>query len=653
MTSIYPTLFSPIEVGRNKIRNRVVLPATLTNFAQSNRITERWHNFLVERSRGGAGMIVSEIIAVDPEAIAHGGVVTGFDDSNDQGFRDVAGSVHDGGAVLVGQLWHPGRQQLWHPTKSPMGVSEQPDDLSWTVPHVMSTTEVERVARAYIEVAERLRHCGFAGVELHGAHGYLIGQFLSPRSNTRNDEYGGGVAGRSKFVREVANGIRRVCGDGFIVGLKMPGDEGVKGGIDVTEAERITGHLAETGDFDYFAYGQGNFSLSLENHVPDLYFRPGHFIDIPKRLRRAAAGVPVIALGRVGEPALAEKIVAEGYGDMVGMCRAQIADAAWARKAESGKADDIRPSVFDNWCWGEIHAGKGLAEHHNPYLGRAGEAGAEDNLTPATRPLAISVIGAGPAGLEAAWVAASRSHDVTVFGASETVGGKLRLESELPGRADMIKIVNYQRRMCERYGVRFELGGAVAAETVLSRKPDAVVLASGAGLRRPANLPAETHSVLDGVSFVKEHARSAAKQAGTAVLFDQDHGPAVYGLADLMAQRFERLYLLTSRTSIAQNVNYCSAIGVHRRLYTAGVEIITAHEVTDFSNGDLTCHNVFSGRKTVLSGIELVVYVTPRLANDDMAAAFGDVPVYSVGDSQSPRNLLAAIHGGHILGNAL
>ena len=653
MTTAYPFLFSPLQIGQRRVRNQVAVPATLTNFGQGNRITEKWRNFLIERAKGGAGLIVSEIIAVDPEAIAHGAVVTGFDDSNDAGFREVAQGVHEAGALLVGQLWHPGRQQLWHPTKSPMGVSEQPDALSWTVPHVMSGAEVRRVGAAYVAVAQRLHRCGFAGIELHGAHGYLIGQFLSPWSNSRDDEYGGGVAGRTRFVRDIAAGIRQSCGGEFIIGLKMPGDEGVPGGIDVEEAARLTGHLAQTGNFDYFAYGQGNFSLSLENHVPDLHFRPGHFIDIPKRMRAVANGIPVMALGRIGDPELAEKVVAEGYGDLVGMTRAQIADAAWARKAEAGRGEDIRPSVFDNWCWGEVHAGKPLAEHHNPYLGLAGEACAEQNLAPAPAVKTIAIVGAGPAGLEAAWVATARGHRVTLFGASDRTGGKLRLEAELPGRGEMAKLVAYQMHMCDRHGVRFVLGQRAEAGDVLALDPDAIVLAAGASLRRPMNLATAADPVLDGVAYVRENAGHEGNRGGTAVLFDQDHGPATYGLADLLAGRFDQLILMTPRPGIGQSVNYCSAIGVHRRLHRAGVEILPSHDLIDHRGGKVTCRNVFTGAETILAAIDAVVCVTPRLANDALAGAFGDIPIHPIGDCLSPRNLMAAIHGGHIIGTAL
>ena len=649
--SVYPALFSPLRIGQRQVRNRVAVPATLTNFGQNNQITEPWANYLIERAKGGAGLIVSEIIAVDPEAIAHDAVVTGFDDRNDKGFVTVAGAVHEAGALLVGQLWHPGRQQLWHPTKSPMGVSQQPDALSWTVPHVMSADDVACVADAYVAAAGRLHRCGFAGVELHGAHGYLIGQFLSPWSNSRDDDYGGGAEGRTRFVRAIAAGIRQHCGMDFIIGLKMPGDEGVDGGIDVEEAARLTERLAVTCDFDYFAYGQGNFSLSLENHVPDLYFQPGHFKYIPKRMRQVARGIPVMALGRIGEPELAESIVAEGYGDLVGMTRAHIADAAWARKAEAGRGAEIRPTVFDNWAWGEIHAGKPLAEHHNPYLGLPGEA--NSTLTPCAEAKTVAVVGAGPAGLEAAWVAAARGHWVTLFGVSEDVGGKLRLDSQLPGRSEIAKIIVYQKRMADLHGVRFVLKQNAGAGDIRALEPDAIVLATGATLRRPMNLSPHADSVTDGHAYITEHAGGNFEQAGTAILFDQDHSPTAYGLADLLVRQFEKIILITPRPGIGQNVNYCSAIGVHRRLHRAGVVILPSHDLVNYRDGQVTCRNVFTGNDKILTGIDEVIFVTPRLANDSLANAFGDIPVHCIGDCLSPRNLMAAIHGGHIIGRAL
>jgi dimethylglycine catabolism A len=644
----YPSLFSEIEIAGRRLRNRVCLCATVTNFARANRITEPWRNFLIERAKGGAGMLVTEIIAVDPEAIAQSSTITGFDDTNDAAFEAIARDVHAEGAALIGQLWHPGRQQLWHPTKSPIGVSDLPDPYSWTVPHVMSTDEAGRVIQAYIDTARRLCDRGFAGVELHGAHGYLIMQFLSPASNTRDDVYGGDLEGRTRFAREIAAGIRAQCGPGFIIGLKMPADEGVPGGVDPDEAERITKRLAETGDFDYFAYGQGNFSLSLETHVPDLYFNPGHFIDLHKRMRAAAGGVPVMALGRIGTPELAERVVADGHGDLVGMTRALITDAAWADKARVGRADDIRPSVYDNFAWGEVHLGKPVAEHHNPHIGQAGEA--HRLPVPADHVGRVLIIGAGPAGMEAAWVAAARGHGVTLFSASDSLGGALRHEASLPGRAEIGRITEHQRHLGDRYGVEFVYNNIASAEDIERFDPDAVVLATGSEQRLPPGLAAGPR-VISARDYVA--ARDAGLEGDLAVLVDEDHGAAVYGVADLLATRFRHVILITSRPGIAGAVNHCSATGVYRRLYGAGTDIRPSVETAGLAGQILRLRNVFTGLEEVVEGVDLVVYATPRRARDALASRLDGMSVHMIGDCRSPRNLLAAIQGGHALGEIL
>ena len=651
-SSKYPHLFSELEVGVRALRNRIALPAVLTNFGAGNRITDRWIDFLAERARGGCGLIVTEIIAVDPEALAHGAIVTGYEDANDPGFEKVADEVHAAGACILGQLWHPGRQQLWHPTHSPAGVSDQPDALSWTVPRVMTTQECARLVDAYVAAARRLARCGFDGVELHGAHGYLITQFLSPWSNTREDEYGGDLEGRTRFVREIAERIRDACGAGFIVGLKMPADEGVEGGIDVEEAARITERLRATGTFDLFAYGQGNFSLSLENHVPDMHFRPGHFIDLHRRMRAASGGIPVMALGRVGTPELAERIVAEGYGDLVGMARALVSDAAFASKTRERREDEIRPCIFDNFCWGRVHAGKPLAELHNPHLGERGEAHWTPSLAP--RPRRVVVVGAGPAGLEAAWTAAARGHEVHLFGAGPSAGGKLRVEARLPGHAGVARIVEHQLRMAQRHGVRFMSGTSADAEAVRALAPGAVVVASGAKMRRPRWAWSSTVLTMSAVELAERLGTPAAPSGRTAVLFDHDHTAPTYAVAQALAESHEQVVLLTPRTGIAQAVNYCSALGVHRRLHGLDVEIVTATEPVEIrEDHEVRCRNVFSGREGAVEEVDTVVYATPRRVRDALARELPDLSPTLIGDCLAPRNLSIAIHEGHMVGSSL
>jgi dimethylglycine catabolism A len=477
----FPRLFSPLKVGERTLRNRVVLSATLTNYGAGHRVTDRWTDFLAERAKGGCGAIVTEVIAVDPAALAHDAIVAGYDERNEEGFKRTAEAVEGAGACVIAQLWHPGRQQLWSPVWTPQGISNQPDAYSWTVPHVMTADELRQLVGKYVSVAGRLERCGFGGVELHGAHGYLISQILSPLSNQRSDEYGGSLENRVRFVEEVCDAIRATCGKSFVIGLKMPGDEGVAGGIDPGEATRITAALVRHGAVDYFAYSQGNFTNSLENHVPDMHFRRAPFLDIHKHVRPAAGGKPVMAIGRIASPAEAEAAIMEGAGDLVGITRALIADADWPNKAREGRVNDIRPSSYDNFAWGEIHLGKPLAEIHNPQLGLKGES----NWRPvrAMGKRRVVVVGAGPAGLQAARIAAQREHDVTLLSASPQLGGKLRWEAGLPGREEYRNVLSWMERQLRETAARIELGRMATPEDVLALEPEIVILATGSNLR--------------------------------------------------------------------------------------------------------------------------------------------------------------------------
>ena len=259
------------------------------------------------------------------------------------------------------------------------------------------------------------------------------------------------------------------------------------------------------------------------------------------------------------------------------------------------------------------------------------------------------VVGAGPAGLEAAWVAAARGHRVTLLGASPEAGGKLRAEALLPGRAEMGKVIAHQLRLAERHGVRIALGARASARDVLALDPAAIVLATGAEMRAP-ELEVDAGASLSAREYA---VAPPASRGGTAVLYDHDHTAATYALAEALAGRHARVVLLTPRTHIAQAVNYCSAIGVHRRLRTLGVEIVTGVRPTRHHDGRLVFADVFSAREGIVEDVACLVYATPRRVTDDLAGDLEGSEVHLVGDCMAPRNLMIAIHEGHALGSAL
>lgn len=647
----FPSLFSPIQIGRKRLKNRIVFPAVLPNYAQNHRVTERTICYYGERAKGGAAMLITEGMSIHSTSLPQPSVVKIFDPANVEGFQRMAQAVEAHDCRLIGQLWHVGRQQLWSPVDAPVGVSSLPDAYSWSVPHVMTGDEIKAIIDAYTASAAILQRAGFSGVELHGGHGYLITQFMSPWSNTREDEYGGDVEGRTRFVREIMAAIRVRCGEDFILGLKMPGDEGIAGGVNPDESARIIERLAQEKKLDYVGFAQGNFSPSLEDHVPDMGYAPGPFMDLQKRLRRSAGGILVLAFGRVTDPAHAATLLADGVGDLIGMGRALVSDAALPNKAAAGETERIRPCIFCNQCWAEIHVGKPMACIHNPQLGTPGEA--LWRPSPASKKRRIVVVGAGVAGLEAAWIAAERGHEVTVLGAKYP-GGKARLDSLLPGRAEVAKVFEFQLRRARDAGVKLELGEHTGVDRIMALNPDAVVLATGSHLRRLPLASGSEHGI-DARAFVTGLDEFAAKASGTAVLFDQDHGAAVYALADLLAQKYDRLMLLTPRTQLGRQVAYATLLGVYRRLYRAGVEIVYAAMPRSFERGRLVAVNAFSGAETIIDNVSVFVYATPRLADDALAAPLSarGVETHLIGDCFAPRAIMAAVHEGNRAGQQL
>jgi hypothetical protein len=646
----FPRLFSPVRVGPLTLANRLIHVATLSNLAQGNRATDRTVAYYEARARGGVGMIVSEGIAVHPKAVPTGAVIAGFEPGAVEGLRRVTDAVHRHGVPMLAQLWHLGRQQLWTPISAPWAPSEIADPHSLTVPHAMTRAEIREVVDGFATTARHAREAGFDGVELHGAHGYLITQFLSRWSNRRTDEYGGSLENRMRFLLEIVARIREGCGGTFVLGVKLNGHEFVEGGIDPAEARSVARQLALAG-VDLIGVSQGNFSKSLEAHAPDMHFPPAPFRHIARHVRDAAGGVPVYAMARFSTPADAEAALAGGDADLVGMSRALIADANLPAKARSGALDEIRPCIMCNVCWGAIPLGHPLFCIYNPSVGQEQTIDADAPPRAATRKKVV-VIGGGLAGLEAARVAALRGHTVTLLERGPALGGQALLAARLPGRADFGLMTRWLVSRVERLPIDVRLNTGATVAMVRDLGADAVVVATGS---QPPAVPAWVDGAAASRVFLTWDVIAGATPLGaTVTVIDADGEHEGPGAAELLVADGRRVTLVTAFDFVGFYANYLSRIGIMRRLGQAGVRIVTAVAPRRYDGAVLEVENLYAKTLEAIP-TDAVVLAGPNRASALLADVLrADVPeLHVIGDAYAPRKAAAAVHEGHRVGRAL
>ncbi len=652
----YPTLFSPIEIGGLTLRNRIAHAAILTRFVRNGQATDELINYHASRARGGAAMIVTEPIAMI-SLNKDGGRLRAYDDGGSESLRRLAEAVESQDCRLLGQVQDPGRgRHEVGRNDSAIGASALPDDLSWTVPHVLEAGEIRRIIDEWAQSCARLKAAGFSGVELSSAHGHLFHQFLSPWANCREDEYGGDLEGRTRFIRELLDAIRAACGRPFIVGAKLPGDDGVPDSIDLAGAARIARRLAEHGEIDYWTFAWGAHANSLWTHLPNAHGERAPYLPAIRELRQAAPEIPTGALGYITDPNEGETAVSNGTADIVFLGRPLITDPAFPNKARAGREPEIRYCVSCNTCWRSIIDGHRLECDNNPRVAAADEADwRPSKVKNAHR---VVVVGSGIAGLEAAWVAAARGHKVTLFGMADEVGGKTRLHATLPGGENLSSIYDYQYLAGRRHGVKYELGVSGDLDNVMTLNPDTVLLATGAAMRAPAFVPAEYLEeglVMDLRTLMQSLQGRTRQEQGRILLLDRDHTEMTYAAAEQLAGLFEHVTIVTPRERLASDCALVNRQEIYQRLYDRRVQILTSCEPlnTDaLEDGEIHAVNVYNGDVTVVPDIVAITYSTVRKPNDAMREPLQarHVDVQTIGDCHAPRSVLAATRHGYTAG---
>jgi 2,4-dienoyl-CoA reductase-like NADH-dependent reductase (Old Yellow Enzyme family) len=560
-----PRLLEPVALGGLRLRNRIAHAAVTTRYAEAGRVTPRLIAYHAARARGGAALLVTEPMNLLPsQGAPH--KVRAHDPANLTGLEAWATAVRAEGSQLVAQLQDPGRGRLLIGTEvEAIAPSAIADDLSGVLPRALTTDEVADLVQGFAAAARRLRDLGFAGVEVSAGHGHLIHQFLALRSNRRSDRYGGDIEGRARFLTELCLALRAACGEDFLIGVKLPGEDAMPDGIDLDTAAAITRCVHATGVADYLTWCWGGHSRSLHLHLPAVEVAdvdgssvPGHAPYAAKiaALAKHAPGIKVAALGLIRTPAEAERVLQQGLADFVQIGRPFIADADWGRHAErelagaSGVGASIgqvarRPCIACNHCWGRISRGEPLGCTVNPALteGREAEATTPAASSP-TAPRRVVVVGAGPAGFAAACAAAERGAAVTVFGAGERPLRRLRAASALPGGAALSDLADHLEARAARAGVEYRGGRMADERDILALQPDEVVLACGAepGLRERGREAVQASgagsvralTIVDrtGTATAPSLAVHASSLGYRVVLLTADVGPAALPLVE-------------------------------------------------------------------------------------------------------------------------
>ena len=559
------------------------------------------------------------------------------------------------GAHIWGQLQDSGRgHRSIGRNNDAIGASALPDDLSWTVPRVLSISEIRQLIEEWAEGARRLQRAGFTGVEISAGHGHLFHQFLSPWSNARTDEYGGDLRNRTRFLTELISAIRNTCGSAFVIALKLPGEDGVAGGIDLPMASAINGVLAEhSDDFDLWTWVWGAHARSLYQHLPDATGARHPYLAPIQKLRAEHPSIRSGAIGYLTDPNECEMALNDGTADVVFLGRPLITDAAFPNKAASGNANNIRYCVSCNSCWRNIIEAGALACDNNPRVGDPDEH--HEKPVSAKHQRHVVVVGTGVSALEAAHTAAQRGHRVTVVGNVDQVGGKTRLHAQLPGGENLSSVYDYQYLMAQQAGVRFVLNRQAESEDVLALNPDVVLLATGARASQPAWLTGDW-ATMGLIPSLREMGQSLidgiGQSPGRAVLIDHDHTEMTYAVAMQMATHFDQITLVTSRERIAHDVSLINRQNILQRLFDLNIELICHVELdtlTGLEEGRLLMKNVYNDRVSELSDVATVVHASSRVPNQDLLTPLraNGLEVIPIGDCRAPRSLMAATHEGY------
>ena len=656
MTTMFPNLLSPLHIGNIEVRNRLVSTAHQTRLGRGHRPTPELAAYHAARARGGIGLIILEGAWAHPTTLGDQYTLIAYDEEAIPHFRMVVDAIHDGGAKVFGQIIHLGRASDSTLTRRPLwSASRVHNTIAGIIQtsettHAMTVEDIQEMIRWYCHCASNFKRAGVDGVEIHGAHGYLVQQFLSPLTNFRTDEYGGSLRNRTRFALELAHAVRQVVGRDRVLGMRLSADELMPGGLAIEDTTQIARWLEEAGDLDYLNITHSTTEPSAEaQQVSDMSEPQGKYVHLAAAIKKATKGIPIFTVGRIVDPVMAENIVADGKADMVCMMRAHVADPEIGLKLSEGRPEDIRQCIGCNQVCGGGQFGCTI----NPEATHEHELGP---ISPAARKKAVVVVGGGPAGMEAARVAALRGHLVALYESRERLGGQITTLIKAPHRVEFGNVVAWLEYQLKRLGVVVKLNSEATPESLSDEGTEAVIIATGSVPHLP-EIPGAGQP--DGPRLVStvDVLEKRVPFGKRAILLDSDWHFKAVGTAKFLAEQGVQVHMVTRASGVGGEIRSTAQILALTRLKQKRIAIHRESWVKQVSGRTVVLEDLALGDEERIEDVDLIVVAAPNKASTelyDRLTEAGRIPeIIAVGDCVVPRRATEAMREGHMAGRAL
>lgn len=629
-------VLEPLKLKGLELKNRMVVSAMVTNYCtEDGKATEKFIAYHEHKAKGGWGLIITEDYAVTPAAGGFRKLPGLWEDAQIESHKELTRRVHEAGGTIAAQIYHAGRETSSRVTgEQPVAPSAVREPSMPETPRELSIEEIHELVERFGDCARRAKEAGFDAVEVHGAHGYLVGAFASPFSNKRSDEYGGTVRNRARFGMEIIRNIKEKCGEDYPVIYRISSVEYVPGGLEIEES-KVIARLMEEAGADCIHCSQGVYA-STHTIIPPAVFPRAGYVDHAAEMKKAVS-VPVIAVGRINDVEIAESVLQSGKADLVTMARASLADPDMPKKVMEGRSDEVLRCIGClQGCASESGRGNCVRCLVNPLTGM------EDayDMTPARKPKKVLVIGGGVSGCEAAIAAAWKGHKVTLIEKSGRLGGQWIPASVPIGKGEFTSFLVWQKMMLKKMQVQVLLNTEADAELIQLYAPDTVILATGSRPFVPPIKGADQEFVVTAHEILL-----GEKEAGKQVVVI---GGGLVGAetADMLAYQCSQVTIVEMLPQIMKDGEASPAKYMRERFAANHVQIYTSTKVKEIGNHTVVVER--DGEEVVIAPVDTVVLAAGVRADQTLTAHEGEFSckVMKVGDANGVKNGYLGIREG-------